>query len=164
MYPSKTKLLSVTLSNLLIVGVCLRANTVTDTRTEAPTSALQSIEFRGILQLQDSWQFSFRDKSSQSSFWLEQGRTSHGITPLAFDRDSDILTVEYNGSEHRLELAKANTTPLAVVVSKAQKQTNSHSEQYTIPEAPSFTPPPPPNSGRPPSVAPPSQLPSQPKF
>lgn len=88
----------------------------------------REIEFRGVAQLNDVYQFSIFDKTEQKSHWIKMGSTKEGIKITKFDADSMSVTLNKSGRTEKLSLMEATDKPMPVAVSappSTKKPTNA---------------------------------------
>lgn len=80
-------------------------------------------EFRGYYSMDDTYSFSLYNRTTASSFWLEQGRERYGITVLDFEPGTNTLSLSFNGRDGTLKLLSDSegfkTVDTAVVVEPA---------------------------------------------
>ena len=157
------KLHRLMIASSTLIG-CLLMTSAGANASEEKTAIESRFEFRGAMQLNGVWRFSLHDTASQLSFWLELEKTRRGVKPLAFDPEASLLTVQYREKSYSLPLVQAEEAPLAVATSTPRAEAQSKEKEHVLPEAPSFTPPSPPNGGRPPNSPPPEKQPEQPRF
>ncbi len=132
--------------------------------SEEKTAIESRFEFRGAMQLGEVWRFSLHDTKSQLSFWLELGKTRRGLQALDFDSESSLLTVQYNERRVSLPIVPAGDLPLEVATSLPNSRGHIGKKEHVLTGAPTFTPPSPPNGGRPPNSSPPEKQPNQPRL
>lgn len=73
------------------------------------------LEFRGVVQLNGTYQFSLFKKSENKGYWIAEGGSESGITVKDFDLDSMSINVTSNGRSEQLTLMAASENPLPVV-------------------------------------------------
>ena len=98
-------------------------------QTNGPIS--REIEFRGVVKLNDSYQFSVFNKSEQKGYWIQENHAEGGISVRGYDANSRTLTVNMNGRSERLTLMSVSDAPLPVVSSVSQP--NSKAATPTLP-------------------------------
>lgn len=123
-----------------------------------PSNASERFALNGMTHLGDSWGFSVKDLSNQSSFWIELNQTLGDIQASAYDPEAKVLTLLIAGSPVQVALSEASGEPLTV----ARSVNMAGYAEYEIPETPTGTPPPPPNGGARPPTAPPETAPAAP--
>lgn len=77
----------------------------------------KDLEFRGVVQLDGVYQFSFFKKSENRGYWVAEGQSENGISVDSFSADSMQVTVTSNGRTEKLDLMAASESPLPVVAS-----------------------------------------------
>ena len=85
------------------------------TQTNGPLS--KDFEFRGIVQLNNVYQFSLFKKSENKAYWISENSSENGISIRDFDLDSMRITVSANGQSEQLTLMTASENPLPVAAS-----------------------------------------------
>lgn len=89
---------------------------------QRPNSPLaKELEFRGIVQLNGTYQFSLFKKSENRGYWIPEDGYENGIEVSNFDVDSMQITVTANGRSEQLSLVAASEDPLPVVATSAAK-------------------------------------------
>jgi hypothetical protein len=119
----------------------------------------ESFQLCGAVNLQEKWRFSLRNVETDASFWLELGATVQGLTAVAYDTESKILTLAHEGAEYKLRMVTPDSIPLAVIQSPAKEK---HTRQMGLPPVPEKVPPAPPNGGLPPKLPAPTYIPKRP--
>ncbi|MEO0510988.1 MAG: hypothetical protein AAF065_14150 [Verrucomicrobiota bacterium] len=101
--------------------------------TQGPIS--REIEFRGIIQMGDTYKFSIFSKKEKKGDWITEGKASEtGITVSGFDEKSSTVIVNMNGRVERLTLMKATDSPLPVPQIKAASKNNNNSNNALPPQ------------------------------
>ncbi|HBR94832.1 MAG TPA: hypothetical protein DEA90_11780 [Opitutae bacterium] len=85
----------------------------------------REIEFRGVVKLNQHYQFSVFNKSEQKGYWIQENQADGGISVRGYDADSRTLTVNMNGRSERLTLMSVSDAPLPVVSSVSQPNTKA---------------------------------------
>ena len=75
----------------------------------------KELEFRGVVQLQGTYQFSLFSKKDNRSYWIAENTSEEGINVGNFDREAMHITVTRNGRSEQLTLLSATDKPLPVV-------------------------------------------------
>lgn len=88
--------------------------------TQGPIS--RQLEFRGIVQIAGSYQFSLFSKKENKGYWIEENGEVSGINVRNYDADSGTIVVTTNGRSERLTLISATDSPLPVAQSTAKPQ------------------------------------------
>jgi hypothetical protein len=92
----------------------------------------REVEFRGIVQLDGSYQFSLFNKSENKGYWLFENQSEGGISVRGYEADSKTITVNMNGRSERLTLMSASEAPLPVV-SSVSSPTQAGANQPVLP-------------------------------
>ncbi|MGZ0657186.1 hypothetical protein ACWPKS_16415 [Coraliomargarita sp. W4R72] len=102
-------------------------------KVEAPKPVVQTngpisreVEFRGVVKLNEKYQFSVFNKTEQKSYWIHENQAEGGISVRGYDADSRTITVNMNGRSERLTLMSASDAPLPVVSSVSQPTQNAN--------------------------------------
>jgi hypothetical protein len=66
---------------------------------------LDRVELRSVASLPGGMIFSIHESESEQTFWIEVGQTVNGIEAVAFDADTNRLTLRYGESERVLGLS-----------------------------------------------------------
>ena len=74
----------------------------------------RELEFRGIVQIGDVYQFSIFNKKKQKSYWLKENEREDGISVNNFNANASTIVVLMNGRSERLALMTATEKPLPV--------------------------------------------------
>ncbi|MGJ8651841.1 MAG: hypothetical protein ACSHX8_01080 [Opitutaceae bacterium] len=77
----------------------------------------REIEFRGVAQINDVYQFSIFDKTAQQSHWIKMGSTKEGIKITNFDAKNMSVTLNKNGRTEKISLMESSDSPMPVAVS-----------------------------------------------
>ncbi len=77
----------------------------------------KDLEFRGVVQFDGVYQFSFFKKSENRGYWISEGQSENGISVSSFSADSMQVTVTYNGRTESLDLVASSGSPLPVIAS-----------------------------------------------
>ena len=95
----------------------------------------REIEFRGLVKMNNQYQFSLFNKREQKSYWLkENDAAAQGISVRNYDSSSQSLTVSISGRTERITLVAANSSPLPVVASVSPLvNTNGNVKQPGLP-------------------------------
>ena len=91
----------------------------------------REVEFRGVVKLNNRYQFSVFNKTEQKGYWIEENKAEGGISVRSYDAEARTLTVNMNGRSERLTLMSASDAPLPVVSSV--NQATSSAKQPTLP-------------------------------
>ena len=91
----------------------------------------REIEFRGLIQIGGTYQFSIFNKREQKGYWLKENVAQEGISVRGYDANSSTVIVNMNGRSERLTLMAATDNPLPVA--KAQTPPPSNVNQPTLP-------------------------------
>ena len=86
-------------------------------RTNGPIA--RQIEFRGVVQMNETYRLSLFDKSEQKGYWIKVGENKGGINVTAFDPKSMAITLNQNGRSERLNLLESTDAPMPVKISSA---------------------------------------------
>lgn len=96
----------------------------------APSGILaRELELRGIIQIDNRFQFSIFSKKDNLGYWIREDETANGIAVRDFDADDLSISVSKNGRTERLSLISANEKPLPIrnsgpVISKPKSRTS----------------------------------------
>lgn len=108
-------------------------------KPEAPKVVVQKngpisreVEFRGVVKLNGTYQFSIFNKSEQKSYWISENQAENGISVSNYDDETRAITVNMNGRSERLTLMSASAAPLPVV-SSINQPNNSKTSKPTLP-------------------------------
>jgi len=83
----------------------------------------REVEFRGIVQIGDVYQFSIYNKKDQKGYWLKQNEGEDGISVNSFDENASTIVVMMNGRSERLTLMSATESPMpAATASPGNKE------------------------------------------
>lgn len=74
----------------------------------------RELEFRGIVQIGNVYQFSIYNKKEQKGYWLKQNEREDGISVNNFDESASTIVVMMNGRSERLTLMSATESPMPV--------------------------------------------------
>lgn len=74
----------------------------------------KELEFRGVVQMGGSYQFSLFSKKDNRGYWIPENGSENGIRVSNFELDSMQLTVTLNGRTERISLMNATDSPLPV--------------------------------------------------
>ena len=80
----------------------------------------KDFEFRGIVQLDDIYQFSLFRKSENKAYWISENESENGISISDFDLDSMQITISANGQSEQITLMTASDSPLPVATTPAK--------------------------------------------
>ena len=92
------------------------AEPVAPVQQQGPIS--REIEFRGIIQLGGTYQFSIFNKKDQKGYWLKENVSQNGISVRGYDAASSTVVVNMNGRSERLTMMSATDNPLPVAQAK----------------------------------------------
>jgi hypothetical protein len=81
----------------------------------------KELEFRGVIQLQGTYQFSLFSKKDNRGYWIPEDSSEEGIKVSNFDRDTMRITVTRGGRIEQLTLQSAIDKPLPVVRTRPTK-------------------------------------------
>lgn len=84
-------------------------------KTNGPLA--REIEFRGVAQFGNVYQFSVFDKTANKSHWIKMGSSKEGIKVTNFDPDNMSVTLNKNGRTEKLSLMESSDKPMPVAVS-----------------------------------------------
>ena len=87
-------------------------------KAAAPTSngpLAKQLEFRGVVELQGTYQFSLFDKKDNRGYWIAENSSEEGISVSNFERDKMRLTVSLNGRTEQLTMLNPQDKPMPVV-------------------------------------------------
>lgn len=79
-----------------------------------PDALSRELEFRGIVQFNDIYQFSIFDKKNNQSYWIEENQSVNNISVSNFDLDTMRIMVTRNGRSEPLTLINVSDQPLPV--------------------------------------------------
>ncbi len=85
----------------------------------------RELEFRGVVQLNDVYEFSLFQKSENCGYWIPENGSENGIRVSNFNLDAMSITVTLNGRTEQLSLMQATDSPLPVATSPAARPKNS---------------------------------------
>lgn len=88
-----------------------------DTISSKPVQTIAKVaelEFRGVVQIGGSYQFSLYDKKLKRSYWIATGAPQAGINVENFDPTDMSLQVTKNDQTQRLILVRANERAISV--------------------------------------------------
>ena len=85
----------------------------------------RELEFRGVVQLNDVYEFSLFQKSENRGYWIPENGSENGIRVSNFNLDAMSITVTLNGRTEQLSLMQATDSPLPVATSPAARPKNS---------------------------------------
>lgn len=88
------------------------------TNVQGPLS--RELEFRGVVQIGASYQFSLFSKKDNKGYWISENETVAGLSARNYDPDSSTLVVTSRGRSERLTLMAATESPLPVAASPAR--------------------------------------------
>jgi hypothetical protein len=83
--------------------------------TQGPLS--REIEFRGVVQIGKTYQFSLFSKKENKGYWIEEDTSESGIRVRDFNPSNSTLVISKNGRSERLTMVSATDSPLPVAVS-----------------------------------------------
>lgn len=89
----------------------------------------RQIEFRGVIQMGETYRFSLFHKSEQKSYWIPENGVEDGLSVRGFDPDSMTVTVDLRGQAERLTLMSSSDSPMPV-----QKSAPKQAAQAQIPK------------------------------
>ena len=74
----------------------------------------RELEFRGVVQMGGSYQFSLFSKKDNRGYWIPENSSENGIRVSNFELDAMRITVNSNGRTEQLTLMNATDSPLPV--------------------------------------------------
>lgn len=75
----------------------------------------RELEFRGLIQLNGTFQFSLFNKKENKGYWIKENEAAaHGIKVNSFNQDENSIIVNMNGRTERLTMMTATENPLPV--------------------------------------------------
>ena len=83
----------------------------------------QELEFRGIVQINDIYEFSLFNKKDNRGYWIAENGAENGISVSHFNIDAMRITVTLNGRTEQLTLMTATDRPLPVASSTPAEPT-----------------------------------------
>ena len=88
-------------------------------------------EFRGVYQLGEEYRFLVSEPRSRSGSWVQVGKSYDGYEVRGYDPETETLTLFFNNSLERLQLAEvdANPTPMPVSGQIQRAGSNNPNEQ-----------------------------------
>ena len=102
-----------------------------------PTSSgplSRELEFRGLIQLSGTYQFSLFNKKENKGYWISENESQEGLRVVSFDTDAMTVTVTMDGRTERLSLVSASDTPLPVQSSgPSAPQVNDRTPKPVLP-------------------------------
>lgn len=81
----------------------------------------KQLEFRGVVQMNDTYEFSLFNKKENRGYWIPENGNVNGVSVRNFKLDSMTITVSLNGRTEQLTLMSATDSPLPVVASTVTK-------------------------------------------
>ena len=87
--------------------------------TNGPLS--RELEFRGVVQMNDTYEFSLFNKKENRGYWIPENGNVSGVSVRKFKLDSMTITVSLNGRTEQLTLMSATDSPLPVATSTVTK-------------------------------------------
>ena len=87
--------------------------------TNGPLS--RELEFRGVVQMNDTYEFSLFNKKESRGYWIPENGNVSGVSVRNFKLDSMTITVSLNGRTEQLTLMSATDSPLPVATSTVTK-------------------------------------------
>jgi len=87
--------------------------------TNGPLS--RELEFRGVVQMNDTYEFSLFNKKENRGYWIPENGNVSGVSVRNFKLDSMTITVSLNGRTEQLTLMSATDSPLPVATSTVTK-------------------------------------------
>ena len=85
-------------------------------KVQKPNNPLaKELEFRGVVQLNGTYQFSLFKKSENRGYWISENGSKNGISVSKFDPESMNIKVTMNGRSEQLTLMTASESPLPVI-------------------------------------------------
>ena len=81
----------------------------------------KQLEFRGVVQMNDTYEFSLFNKKENRGYWIPENGNVSGVSVRNFKLDSMTITVSLNGRTELLTLMSATDSPLPVVASTVTK-------------------------------------------
>ena len=84
----------------------------------------KQLEFRGVVQMNDTYEFSLFNKKENRGYWIPENGNVSGVSVRNFKLDSMTITVSHNGRTELLTLMSATDSPLPVVDQLLQSQRN----------------------------------------
>ncbi|MDB2682239.1 hypothetical protein N9Z14_06560 [Opitutales bacterium] len=81
----------------------------------------KQLEFRGVVQMNDTYEFSLFNKKENRGYWIPENGNVSGVSVRNFKLDSMTITVSLNGRTEQLTLMSATDSPLPVVASTVTK-------------------------------------------
>jgi len=85
-------------------------------RSNSPIA--KDLEFRGVVQLNGTYQISLFRKSENRGYWIAENSSENGISVSNFDVDSMSVTINAGGRIEQLSLMAASENPLPVATSE----------------------------------------------
>lgn len=86
----------------------------------APGLISRELEFRGVVELGGTFQFSIFNKSEQRGYWIKENSTKEGINVRNFDMSEMSVLVQFNGRSETLNLMDSSDSPIPVNISSRQ--------------------------------------------
>ena len=81
----------------------------------------KQLEFRGVVQMNDTYEFSLFNKKENRGYWIPENGNVNGVSVRNFKLDSMTITVSLNGRTEQLTLMSATDSPLPVATSTVTK-------------------------------------------
>ena len=81
----------------------------------------REIEFRGVVQMNDTYEFSLFNKKENRGYWIPENSSENGISVRNFKLDAMTIAVTLNGRTEQLALMSATDSPLPVATSTVTK-------------------------------------------
>lgn len=91
----------------------------------------RELEFRGLIQLGDTYRFSIFNKKENKSYWITEKDPQNGISAENFDPEEMSIEIRYNGRTERITLISASDSPLPV--QKAQPNNARTKQNANLP-------------------------------
>ncbi len=107
MYHNNASRLAFLLTAPLLLVTALLASGAEFEPEMTESAYLDQIELRSVVSLPGERMFSLHDPVNDRRFWIQTGQTRYGIEAVAFDEETNLLTLRHAETERQLGLAGA---------------------------------------------------------
>jgi hypothetical protein len=94
------------------------------------------LELRGILEMNDSYQFSLKSKSSERTSWASLNRISLGYRLISYNEERKELTLSSGDKIYQIEMVQSDDSALAILKEEMSKNNYSLSIDDIDPTTP----------------------------